>query len=261
MEQVALLFKISEASLLFGVVRLFVFSTFFAAYAWAHCNRGIIRAGIALAFAMPVMVHVTASDAPMPTLDAPGAMILIVLKEAAIGFALAVLFSLPFWAIGAAGAALSMLRIESADDAPQIGTTPLERLLLLITIGAFAFSDVPERMMTVLYLSYDAWPISSLVPLASEFSWNDMAKAIEDVILFSITIILPFLTAILFIEALLAFSSRITRHVNLQAAMLLRSFGVIIGLILTAIIWFVTFSDFLTDFYSEIGARFMLMTP
>lgn len=261
MEQLTLFLKISEAALLFGTVRLFIFCSFFAAFAWAHCNRGVIRAGIALALAMPVMVHITASDVPMPNVEAPGEMILIVLKEAAIGFALACLFSLPFWAIAAAGSALSMLRIEAADDEPQIGTTPLERLLMLITIGAFAFTDASERMLIVLYMSYEAWPVSTLLPLIGESSLSDIAEVIKYVITFACTIILPFLTAILFIECLLAFSGKIAKHVKLQEAMLLRSFGVINGLFLTAIIWFVAFYEFLRDFYNVVGSKILLAIP
>lgn len=259
MEQTVLLFKLAETSLLFSVIRVFVFSSFFAVFAWAHCNRGVIRAAIALSLAMPVAMHLSGSDVPMPSMEAPGEMILIVLKEALIGFGLACLFSAPFWAVGAAGAALSMLRVESSDGDPQLGSTPLERLLLLLTIGAFAFSDAPARMLTVLYLSYEAWPIATLMPQVERLYWSDLTMMLKDVMIFACVIVLPFIISSLFIESLLAFSSKIAKHVKIQESMLFRSFGIVVGLVLSGIVWLIAFSDFLSGFYNDVGSKMLII--
>lgn len=261
MLEVIALHELTAATILFGMVRLFAFASFFAVFRWAHCNQGIVRSGIALAFGLPVAVRLFYSDILMPEIDQPLLWVGLMAKEIAVGFVLAVLFSIPFWSVIIAGSALSILRFEAADAGEDVGNTPLERLMLLLMIGAFAFTGAAERMMRVIYLSYDAWPIGTFFPDANGLNWLDFAELVSDALLFAVAIILPFLAVLLLVEGLLAFTTRFSKHVILHESMLMRSLSIIIGLALTITALFMHVAGFLNGFYERLGVATLGLVP
>ena len=127
---------------------------------------GLVRNGIVMILSM-VAVPMTLEqvrDLPIEALP----IIVILIKEVMLGFMMGFMFSIPFWAISAAGYFIDIQRgTMSAEQFAAIitdQTSPLGNILALMAVTLLFASGGFLLLYEVLLLSYQTWPIDSYFP-------------------------------------------------------------------------------------------------
>ncbi|MCK5896739.1 MAG: type III secretion system export apparatus subunit SctT [Cocleimonas sp.] len=127
---------------------------------------GLVRNGIVMTLSM-VAVPMTLEqvrDLPIEALP----IIVILIKEVMLGFMMGFMFSIPFWAISAAGYFIDIQRgTMSAEQFAAIitdQTSPLGNILALMAVTLLFASGGFLLLYEVLLLSYQTWPIDSYFP-------------------------------------------------------------------------------------------------
>jgi len=128
---------------------------------------GLARNGIVVVLsvvAIPMTVE-QIKDVPLDTLYIVG----LAIKEVALGFMMGFMFSIPFWAISAAGYFIDMQRgTMSAEQFAAViadQTSPLGNLMTLLSVTLLFASGGFLLLYEVLLLSYQSWPINSFFPV------------------------------------------------------------------------------------------------
>lgn len=226
--------EISIGAILISFPRGLGFVTFFVPFAWAGCNRGIMRFGVAAIFALPMTQTIVGGRPLVPSMDTAVVWILLSFKEALLGIALALLMSTPFWAAQLAGATLSIVRTETGDGAPNIGETPLARTMLAIVICAFVFSNGFARTLDIFFISHEVWPIDVMRPEGFALDTDALRMLTVSLLSFTISILMPFLIVITLFELGIAFSGRFMKRLQASSLALdMRSLIILIMLTLS----------------------------
>ncbi|GGE35922.1 hypothetical protein GCM10007276_11720 [Agaricicola taiwanensis] len=171
----------------------------------------LLRGGIALGFAIPVVPYVFAT---MEQGHLPGGMMvgMLIMKEVAIGVVLGIIFGIPIWAAETAGEVMDLQR--GASSAQLFDPLFLSELnitgtfLSIIMVALFFTSGAFMMMLGGVYDSYALWPIDQLWPLLDTSSANIALNLLDR--LFSMAIILagPIIITLLITDISLAFVSR-----------------------------------------------------
>lgn len=217
-------------------------------------QEGVVRGGIVMAFAAPIVPGVAMALGTEP-LPVPMAAMLIA-KELLIGLVLALILGLPLWAVVTAGDLIDMQRgasmatlVEpgSGEDTTITGTLFfLLAALVLVSSGWFT-----EVVLSALYATYDDWPVLALLPppdpRVAEGFLDLLDALLETGLVLSIPIFAPLLTA----EIALALSGKYTQQLNVMfLAMSLKQ--VIYVLLLP--VYFGTLMIYLQDEIASLGA-------
>lgn len=208
--------EIALGAFLIGFARTFTFVSVFAPFLWAGCAKGVLRFAVATAFALPVMLPVYEAGPVVPSEGTIGVWTLLMLKEALVGLVLGLLMSAPFWAAQLAGAALSMIRTETSDGPPEIGDTPLTRVMMLFMICAFAFGGGLHRAAEVFYVAFEIWPPGTVIPDALVVDKAALVALAAAMLAFSISILAPFLIVVTLSEIGIAFSTRFMKRLQIN---------------------------------------------
>jgi type III secretion protein T len=95
-------------------------------------------------------------------------VLIIVIKEVILGFMMGFMFSIPFWAVSAAGYFIDMQRgTMSAEQFAAVisdQTSPLGNVLVLMAVTLLFASGGFLLLYEVLLLSYQTWPIDRFFP-------------------------------------------------------------------------------------------------
>jgi type III secretion protein T len=174
-----------------------------------HAMPLLARSAIALAFALPVApgLLATLQETPLAVIDVTA----LVLKEAGIGLLLAALFSVPFWAIEAAGTYLDFQRggnPQAIDPAASADASVLGTLLRQSLVVYLIHAGIFHALLSAIYASYVAWPPLASLPTLNDETWNAIAHLLTAMMRFSLTLAFPYLLALGLIEACFAILSR-----------------------------------------------------
>jgi type III secretion protein T len=127
---------------------------------------GLVRNGVVMVLsivAIPMTLE-QVKDLPLEILP----IVVIVIKEVILGFMMGFMFSIPFWAVSAAGYFIDMQRgTMSAEQFAAVitdQTSPLGNVLALMTVTLLFASGGFLILYEVLLLSYQTWPIDSYFP-------------------------------------------------------------------------------------------------
>ncbi len=127
---------------------------------------GLARNGIIVVLSVVAvpMTFEQIKDVPMEAFYIVG----ILIKEVALGFMMGFMFSIPFWAVSAAGYFIDMQRgtMSGEQFAAVIAdqTSPLGNLLTLLSVTLLFASGGFLLLYEVLLLSYQSWPIDRFFP-------------------------------------------------------------------------------------------------
>ncbi len=131
---------------------------------------GLLRIGVASAFA--VFIVPTLVEDAMDFTRSGGSVLLLVTKEAMIGFVLGFLVALPLWALDIVGAYIDNQRGASiaASINPLTGhdTSPLGEMFSQAGMVVLLISGGLLLILELIYESYEMWPVFQMLPRLSE---------------------------------------------------------------------------------------------
>ncbi len=131
---------------------------------------GLLRGAIATALAVPMVPRLAA--ALPPDLQAVP-LLLLTVKEAAVGAAIGLLLGVPFWALDVAGDVLDAQRGATQgrlNDPAGFEDVSITGTLLVVTgIALFVLTGGLEMLASLLYGSWEIWPpLAALPALAAQ---------------------------------------------------------------------------------------------
>ena len=183
-------------------------------------QEGLIRGGILLAFAAPVMPGVMAELQTTGSLPIPSVALLL-LKELGIGLITALVLGIPLWAVAAAGDFLDMQRGASMAQLVEPGTgeqiSPTGTLFfLLMTLVLVASGWFTEVLMATLYETYAAWPVLEPLPPISPEVGAGVLSLLDALIRTGLVLAIPILVPLLLAEIALAVAGKYTQQLNVM---------------------------------------------
>jgi type III secretion protein T len=173
----------------------------------------LMRTGVAFALALPVM-PLLAADLPGVIGLGGGTLVAVILKEAALGFLLGLVFGVPFWAAQSAGDVIDTQR--GASIAYMVDPTALQEVsitgtfLELTLLALFFLSGGPMLVIGALYDSLLLWPILAPFPEFQPDTGKLLLGLLDKVLLIAVIVGGPLVIILFLVEAAMALISRIS---------------------------------------------------
>ncbi|NJM34475.1 MAG: type III secretion system export apparatus subunit SctT [Rhodomicrobium sp.] len=214
---------------------------------------GILRAGVAIAFALPIIPFI-ADSFPFAEITGP-LRYAILFKEFMVGVILGFVIAIPFWAAEAAGEILDLQRglnfADIADPSSTENNNITGSLFALIAVALYFASGGLNLTMNVVYGSYQIWPIAEFLPLFSQQAGLLFLTMLDDILAMGLMLILPMSMALLLSDLCLALVARAAPHMNifilslavknLVFALLIALYSVfLIGYMRDDLVWIIT---------------------
>ena len=143
---------------------------------------------------------------------------LLLVKEAFVGFLLAIVVGIPFWIASVAGAIVDAQRGGGFSEtvSPMSGddTTALGIVFWLFIATAFFMSGGLMTMLSLLYDSFDLWPLLSLTPTIDFDRWDLILRMLDSIVVNAGLIVLPFATLMLLTDLALFYMSTFIPQLN-----------------------------------------------
>jgi len=162
----------------------------------------VLRAAIAAAFALPALPLVLAQYSASPVES--GWLLLLIVKEGAIGLLLGIPVAIPFWAAEAVGFVIS--NQSGAAMAGTINTmtgNDSSALAILVNqayIVLFLLLGGVNLVLGMIYDSYAAWPVTGFLPqFAPEFAKYGLGL-LDTLMHLTVTVAAPVMIAMLLAE-------------------------------------------------------------
>lgn len=172
--------------------------------------RGIARAVVTLALALPTAPGVAAAFAHTPL--ALGQWLALGAKEAILGTVLAGLIAVPFWALEAAGTYLDYQRggnPQALDPAMAVETSVLAIVLQQALMVFLIHSGALYALFDIVAASHALWPVLAPLPPLGPHAWAPFGTLLGATARFALTLAAPYLLALAAIEAGFALLSRV----------------------------------------------------
>jgi type III secretion protein T len=175
--------------------------------------RVVFVGGLSLA-----LLPLALSDEALATLPLISAPIYIA-KEAAIGLVLGLLASVGFWALYAAGAIIEyqagMAFATTIDPLTGQDESLLGSLLVRLFTTLFLITGGLLSLLSLLFDSYVAWPLSSLMPVVDNPRLvTIMLQGLAQLLTTALTVAAPFVIMMLLIEVAFGMLSRFAPLLN-----------------------------------------------
>ena len=130
---------------------------------------GLLRVGVA--FSMAILMVPSLSNDALSIVRSGGTIMIILIKEAGIGFLIGFIVALPLWAMDIMGAYVDNQRGASiaATINPLTGhdTSPLGELFSLAAMTLLLISGGMFLILEIVYESYRIWPVLDMLPMTS----------------------------------------------------------------------------------------------
>lgn len=166
-----------------------------------------VRAGFAIALILPILpIALESFEGPAQFSNLE--LSFIVAKELVIGVIMGLLLSFPFWAVQATGELIDSQRgaAEAAFEEPggqdQLSVT--SSLLAVLSITLFVSADGLQHIATILYKSYDTWPLLDLFPKFDDRIYTIIEEALDYIFKFGFTIAGPFILIFFLVDFIVA---------------------------------------------------------
>jgi type III secretion protein T len=219
---------------------------------------GLVRNGIVMALSI-VAVPMTleqVKDLPMEAFP----IVVIVIKEVILGFMLGFMFSIPFWAVSAAGYFIDMQRgTMSAEQFSAVitdQTSPLGNLLALMSVTLLFASGGFLLLYEVLLLSYQSWPIDRYFP---KFHMDSAVVVLRqlDLLMYTAALIAGPIVAVMYLIEIGA--ALVARQVP-QLNVFLLTMPIKSGVGMLMLIYYVTFlANFMREKFLHFGDSFQIL--
>ncbi len=188
-------------SLLVAMARIYPCAFLVAAFCFQHI-RGMPRHTIVMVMAlMPAPgIHAVLIEQDLSALM----MAALVLKEAALGFMLGVLLSMPFWMFESVGALLDNQRgaLAGGQLNPSLGpdATPIGHLFKQLAIFLLMVSLGLGALTQVIWDSYLVWPATVWFPLPAANGLSVFVGLVGDTFTHMMLYAAPFIAVLLLLE-------------------------------------------------------------
>lgn len=178
----------------------------------------LLRGAVATALALPALPGLSqALD-----MDAPAgvALLLLVIKEAALGAALGVLSGVPFWALDLAGDLMDLQRGATQgrlnDPAGFDNVSITGTFLLLVGVVLFVGSGGLEVLADLLYRSWRIWPPLSGLPALTAVTPGLLLGALDGLLRQGVRLAAPVMLAMLLADAALILAGRVAPQLRVD---------------------------------------------
>ena len=180
---------------------------------------GLVRNGVALAFAIPIMPMLVEE---MRTTDITTTLIAVyMLKELIIGVALGIAMGIPFWAAEATGDILDLQRGSTMgtliDPMMTHETSATGTFLSIIMIALYLAAGGLELMLDNIYRSYGLWPVDEFFPIFSPEAATVFLDMLTDVLRMALVLGFPLIVGMLVSDIVMAFLARASPSLNVFA--------------------------------------------
>ena len=219
---------------------------------------GLVRNGIIMVLSVVALPMTLEQVKDLPMEGFP--IIIIVIKEIALGFMLGFMLSIPFWAVSVAGYFIDMQRgTMSAEQFAAIitdQTSPLGNLLALMTVTLLFASGGFLLLYEVLLLSYQSWPIDSFFPKFHIDSAVVILHQLDLLMYIGALLAGPIVAIMYLIEIGAALIGRQVPQLNV----FLLTMPIISGIGMLILVYYVTFiADFMRDKFLHFGDTFQVL--
>ena len=162
----------------------------------------VVRAGLSVALLLPVFANLHAEREAVFATVAPGLsdglrLVVIALKELAIGVVLGIVLGIPFWSIQAVGEILDGQRGIAPggmdDPTTKSQSSVMAGLFLFAAIVLFVSADGLLLVGRILYESYQVWPLATMLPPLSLDGFTGFGTMIDRLFAYALVIGGPFL--------------------------------------------------------------------
>jgi type III secretion protein T len=175
--------------------------------------RVVFVGGLSLALLPLALTDETLASLPLISMP------IYIAKEAAIGLVLGLLASVGFWALYAAGAIIEyqagMAFATTIDPLTGQDESLLGSLLVRLFTTLFLITGGLLSLLSLLFDSYVAWPLSSLMPVVdSPRLVTLMLQALAQLLTTALTVAAPFVIMMLLIEVAFGMLSRFAPLLN-----------------------------------------------
>jgi type III secretion protein T len=171
---------------------------------------GLLRIGVASAFAVllvPMLLETSFNE-----LRHGGLMVMILAKEAMVGFLIGFLVAIPIWAVDVMGAFVDNQRGASiaATINPLTGhdTSPLGELFSQAAVVLLLISGGILMLLDLVYASYVIWPVFKLLPSFSDQTPMLILGQLDRLMTLAVLLSAPVIFAMFLAEIGLAIVSR-----------------------------------------------------
>ncbi len=178
---------------------------------------GLLRGAIATALAMPMVPRLAA--AITPDLQAIP-LLLLTVKEAAVGAAIGLLLGAPFWALDVAGDVLDAQRGATQgrlNDPAGFEDVSITGTLLMTTgIALFVLTGGLETLASLLYGSWDIWPPLSALPAMAPQTPMLLLGVLDRITRQGLLLAVPPVLAMLLADAALLIVARLAPNLRID---------------------------------------------
>ena len=162
----------------------------------------VVRAAFSVALLLPVFANIHADRVAIfavadPTLSDGIRLVVLALKELAIGVVLGIVLGIPFWSIQAVGEIVDGQRGIAPggidDPSTKSQSSVAAGLLLLTAIVMFVSADGLLLVSRLLYESYAVWPMATFLPPLSLEGFTGFGTMLDRLFAFGLVVGGPFL--------------------------------------------------------------------
>ena len=181
---------------------------------------GLLQTSIIIILSLPVfpMVFLYLQAFGVPDIYM---VCLLVLKEFMIGTIIALLMSIPFWAVDLAGKFIeSTIGFNAAASEAEISGsfgTMMVSILILFLLSTDWFNEI---ILATYYKSYEIWPPTAPFPEILDLAMFDIVKILDQVTLTGFLIALPIVALFLLADLVSGFVFKFTQAINPQFMMM-----------------------------------------
>lgn len=183
-------------------------------FAWSHLNSGLLRAGFALALALPFMQPIWGGAQPY-LLGLEGPFLLFIAKELLIGLLLGFLLSIPFETLAAAGGVVDSYRGATVGGSSPSGEiTAYGQMFIIMGLWLFASLGGFWLLADVLFRSYAIWPAGELLPVLSTSALPALLAVIMGMMRATLVMAGPPVIVMLACDLVFMISGRLGKQLN-----------------------------------------------
>lgn len=227
--------------LIFAIPRPLGLMFGFLALSWALGPAVLLRTSIATAIAVPALASNLGDINDLVAESDVFQSALVAVREFAIGYALGMIASLPFFALQYAGAITDAFRGESdsGQQDPTGGTLQsFSTLYLVIGFSVFFASGGLWDLVGAFYRSYAVWPIDAVFPTVAPDAGILALSLLGETLMTSIIVAMPLLACLVLVELGVGVAARLGRRTNFyEMAFPAKNLSVI--LLLPIVAWYI----------------------